>query len=165
MSRKEYRHMRNDDRTALRKLVRHCGIKLHDAITLQKENFDLDQKTILFKPRKQTGTRITTIRPNDVEWFRVWLQVPLEKPDPRVIILDRLFPFSIRTVYYHIHKITKSPYLLRKELWKEMRLLGAEDSMIAIKMGHFTGIDAELDKNKLFTKLQEFEKEHFGGKK
>ncbi len=162
MLRKEYRHMRDDDRTALTKLVRHCGIKLLDAITLEKENFDLDQKTILFKQRKQTRIRITTIRPNDVEWFREWFQVPLEKPDPRVI-LDRLFPFSSRTIFYHMHKITNSPHLLREELWKEMRSLGAKDSIVAVKMGHYMDVDPD-EKTDLFIKLQEFEEEHFGGK-
>lgn len=154
--------MREDDVTALTKLLRHCGIRLHDAITLQKENFNFTQKTILYKQRTQTRTRITTIRPNDVEWFKKWLQMPLEKPDPRVIYY-RLFPFSSRTVYYHMHKITKSPHLLRKELWVEMRSLGAKDSIVAVKMGHYVDVDPD-EKTDLFIKLQEFEEEHFGGK-
>jgi len=161
MSSKQYRHMRNDDVTALTKLVSHCGIRLLDAITLQKENFNLTQKTILFKQRKQSRTRITTIRPNDVEWFRAWLQVPLGKLDRRVIS-DRLFPFSSRTVYYHIHKITNNPPA-RKELWDEMRLLGAKDNIVAVKMGHYVDVDAD-EKTDLFIKLQEFEEKHFGGK-
>lgn len=154
--------MKDDDVTALTKLVRNCGIRLLDAITLQKENFDLTQKTILFKPRKQTRIRLTTIRPNDIEWFRGWLQKPLEKPDPRVIS-DRVFPFSTRTVYYHIHKIIKHPHSIRKKLWDEMRSLGAKDGVIAVKMGYYVDVDADK-KTDLFLKLQEFEEKHFGDK-
>ena len=62
--------MKDDDLTALTKLVRHCGIRLLDAVNLEKESFDFTQKTILFKQRKQTRFRITTIRPDDVDWFK-----------------------------------------------------------------------------------------------
>ena len=149
--RKQYRHMSNDDVTALVKIVGHCGIRLNDAIDLQKENFDLDQKTILFKQRgKMSGKlRKTTIRPNDVEWFRVWL----------ADLPQRLFPFSTRSVYYQIKKISDSPQAIRKALWDEMRSLGAKDGIIAVKMGYF--IDAD-EKSELFVKLQEWEEKHFG---
>ena len=153
MARKQYRHMRVDDTTALVKLVRHSGIRLLDAITLEKGNFDLTQKTILFKQRKQTRLRITTIRPNEVEWFRQWLKA----------LEDRLFPFSTRTVYYHIHKITNNPHSIRKELWDEMRLLGAKDNIVAVKMGYYVDVDPDV-KTDLFIKLQEFEEKHFGDK-
>ena len=153
--RKQYRHMSADDVTALVKIVGHCGIRLNDAIDLQKENFDLEQGTILFKQRgKMNGKlRKTTIRPDDVHWFRVWL----------ANLSERLFPFSTRSIYYQIKKITNSPHSIRKALWDEMRLLGAKDGIIAVKMGYF--IDADADKEtELFVKLQEFEEKHFGAK-
>ena len=145
--------MKKDDLTALEKLVRNCGIRLQDAMNLQKENFNLEQKTILFRQGKIDKLRITTIRPSDVEWFKEWLADNS----------DRLFPFSTRTVYYHLHKIIKHPHSIRKKLWDEMRLLGAKDGIIAVKMGHYVDVDAD-EKTDLFLKLQEFEEEYFGGK-
>ena len=152
MLRKQYEHMKDDDVTALVKLVRNCGIHLNDAINLQKENFNLEQKTILFKPIRRTRIRMTTIRPNDVEWFRVWL----------ADLSEKVFPFSIRSIYYQLHKITSSPYSIRKELWDEMRDLGAKDGIIAVKMGYFIDVDPDK-KTKLFLELQQWEEKHFGG--
>jgi len=155
MLRKQYRHMSNDDVTALVKIVSHCGIRLQDAMTLEKQNFDLDQKIILFKQRGKLNNKLrkATIRPDDVFWFRVWLQDLPEK----------LFPFSSRSIYYQIHKITKSPHSLRKGLWDEMQSLGAKDGIIAVKMGYYIDVDAD-EKTELFVNLQEWEEKHFGGK-
>ena len=146
--------MKDDDVTALVKIVSHCGIRLDDAMNLEKENFDLTQKTILFKQRKQTRIRITTIRPDDVDWFKAWLQS----------IPQRLFPFTTRTVYHHMDKIAENYPSLRKGLWDEMRLLGAKDSIVAVKMGHYVDVDPD-EKTDLFIKLQEWEEKHFGDKK
>ena len=153
--RKQYRHMKDDDVTALVKIVGHCGIRLNDAIDLQKENFDLNQGTILFKQRgKMSGKfRKTTIRPNDVQWFRRWI----------ADLSERLFPFSTRSIYYQMHKITSSPHSIRKALWDEMRRLGAKDGIIAVKMGYYIDVDPDK-KTKLFLELQEWEEKHFGGK-
>lgn len=153
--RKQYRHMTDDDVTALVKLVRNCGIRLKDAMDLQKESFDFTQKTILFRQRGNLSDklRMTTIRPSDVEWFRVWLKD----------ISERLFPFSSRSIYYQIKKITSSPHSIRKELWDEMQSLGAKDGIIAVKMGYFIDVDPDK-KTKLFLELQEWEEKHFGGK-
>lgn len=154
MLRKHYEHMRDDDVTALVKIVSNCGIQLKDAVNLQKENFDLEQGTILFRQIGQMDKyRKTTIRPNDVSWFRVWLQNLSEK----------LFPFSIRSIYYQITKIIKNPYSLRRHLLDEMQSLGAKGAIIAVKMGYFIDVDPDKKTN-LFLELQEWEKKHFGGK-
>jgi len=153
--RKQHRHMSDDDVTALVKIVSHCGIRLQDGMTLEKENFDLDQKTILFRQRGKMNNKLrkTTIRPDDVDWFRVWLQN----------LPSKLFPFSTRSVYYQIHKITENPHSLRQKLSDEMRSLGAKDGIIAVKMGYY--IDAEPDeKTELFVNLQEWEEKHYGAK-
>ena len=152
---KPYRLMKDDDVTALVKLVSHCGIRLKDAMNLEKENFDLTQKTILFRQRGKMNDKLrkTTIRPDDIDWFRGWLQN----------LSHTLFPFSSRTIYFYIHKIIKSPHSLRKGLWDEMRSLDAKDNIVAVKMGHYVDVDPD-EKTELFIKLQEWEEKHFGGK-
>ncbi len=146
--------MSNDDVTALVKIVSHCGISLNEVIYLKKKDIDLEQKTILFKQRGKLNNKLrkTTIRPDDVSWFRVWLQ---DLP-------DRLFPFSSRSIYYQIHKIVDSPHALRKALYDEMRDMGAKDGLVAIKMGYF--VDDKDEENDLFVELQAWEEKHFGGK-
>jgi len=147
--------MQKDHITAIVKLITHSGILMRDILHLKKEDFDLDQNTILINNHKTDRIRKATIRPDDVEWFNQWMHK----------ISDKLFPFSTRTIYHNFatNGITK-PYALRKELWDQLHLLRTPDDLIATKLGYFVDVENSNEKTILFMKLQEFEEKHFGDK-
>jgi len=138
---------------AIENLVGHCGIRFSEALLLEKENFDLQQKTILVPSEKTNRCRKASIRPSDVPWFEKWLES----------FSGKAFPVSERTVRYKLqHYGIRKPYDLRKKLWQELQSLHADAKIIAIKLGYYVSVEDPNEKSVLFENLQEFEEKHFG---
>ena len=136
---------------AIEKLILHCGLSFSQIMNLQKEDFDLERKTIHCSNQKTGGYRKATIRPDDLEWFKNWLKDHTGK----------LFTFSERTYRYSLNRYSiSSPYSLRNKLKSQMQSLNAKASLVATKLGYFVLFTEE--QSTFFVMLQEFEQNLFG---
>jgi len=137
--------------TAIIKLCGNSGVRLRDALALEKRNFKLNKKIIYLKSNKfKNYNWRATILPKDVLWFKEWFKT----------FSGKLFPFEEQTVLYHLREQEGfyGTHDLRKQLVKKMMKKGATINMIHMKLGHLLDDkDHEIDENKLFKHLQAFE--------
>ena len=138
--------------TAMYKLLRYCGIRYSDILNLEQSDFNLNKKMIKVVSRKTNKTRYATIRPFDIDFFKLWFKT----------FKGKLFPFSLLQMRLHMKKFGGT-HALRKELANELQNMNWDDNLIRIKLGLFIeDPDNEIDKTALFKKIQELESQSFG---